>query len=166
MRLWWIDGCLWFDDSESKKEPHYYIWDLMEERRRRVYIEIEPEISVTRPVANQEFSTSKSEGIYSKHDFSDSWIYFIEGANKVKIGRSQDPEGRLETLQTGSPVPLVLFARMRGGPATERRLHEMFSNSLSHGEWYYLTDRLKDYIRAYAEILENELLIDGIFVSL
>jgi hypothetical protein len=114
----------------------------------------------------QEAQTTKQEGVYHQHVYSESWVYFIEGAGKVKIGTAHDPQERLKTLQTGSPVPLVLLARMRGGPILEATLHRHFQSARSHGEWYYLTDDLKEYIRSHAEILERELLIGGQFVSL
>lgn len=39
-------------------------------------------------------------------------IYFIAAEDRVKIGRSIDPNKRLRELQTASPFPLRMLGRM------------------------------------------------------
>jgi hypothetical protein len=53
----------------------------------------------------------------------ESFVYFIAGAGKVKIGRSSAVVSRLLDLQVGSPVRLRLLAVISGGPALEADLH-------------------------------------------
>jgi len=162
--LYWVYGDLWIDDSENKICPCCYVVNLLRDISYEVCFVAKEESTKHQEPIRHEGSEIKLEAV--KHDFSQSWIYFIEGAGKVKIGYSQSPEDRLKDLQVGSPVPLVLFARMRGGPETEAELHSKFRWALSHGEWYYFTDALKTHIESYAEILEDELLIDGQFVKI
>lgn len=66
--------------------------------------------------------------------------YFIQGqvTEKIKIGKSFDPKKRLSDLQVGSPDNLVLLAVLEGDH--EKRLHERFKSTHSHGEWYFPQD--------------------------
>jgi hypothetical protein len=70
------------------------------------------------------------------------WVYVIGSpvVRPVKIGVSDDPEERLEDLQTGSPVPLVLLWQVYGGQRLESLLHERFTAYRTHGEWFDFGD--------------------------
>ena len=69
---------------------------------------------------------------------SKRWVYLIGSPviRPVKIGVSNEPEARLEDLQTGSPVPLHLLWKTPGGQALESALHAYFEPYRSHGEWF------------------------------
>jgi hypothetical protein len=77
---------------------------------------------------------------------ADCYVYFIEGAGHVKIGYAADPETRLLAHQASSPVRLALLAKVPGGGPLERRLHAAFAVDRSHGEWFRLSDRLRQAI--------------------
>ena len=66
------------------------------------------------------------------------WVYLIGSPviRPVKIGVSNEPEARLEDLQTGSPVPLHLLWKTPGGQALESALHAYFEPYRTHGEWF------------------------------
>ncbi|MEU3363876.1 MarR family transcriptional regulator [Streptomyces pseudogriseolus] len=70
------------------------------------------------------------------------WVYVIGSpvVRPVKIGVSDDPEARLDDLQTGSPVPLVLLWQVHGGQRLEIALHERFAAVRTHGEWFDFGD--------------------------
>lgn len=65
-------------------------------------------------------------------------IYFIKAVNSgaIKIGVSNDPRRRLDTMQTGSAEPLELLGVLPGQFEEERRLHEMLKRHRIHGEWF------------------------------
>jgi hypothetical protein len=65
-------------------------------------------------------------------------IYFIfnERANAVKIGTAREPDARLESLQVGSPDPLILLLEIPGGLKFEARLHARFQSLCIRGEWF------------------------------
>ncbi len=65
-------------------------------------------------------------------------IYFVwdSGSNFVKIGVSDDPEARLDGLQTGNPNPLFILATMPGGEDVEAGLHVQFASLRHGGEWF------------------------------
>ena len=85
-------------------------------------------------------------------DATTSYVYFIEavGLDRIKIGKSQNPDNRLATLQTGSPVPLKLLGKTPGGLSLEGKLHSEFSNSQIDREWFHATRELRDYIEGLA----------------
>lgn len=66
------------------------------------------------------------------------WVYLIgtRHARPVKIGVASDVEARIGELQTGSPLPLYLIWKTRGGQSLERDLHERFAPYRIHGEWF------------------------------
>ena len=68
------------------------------------------------------------------------YVYLIEavGSGWVKIGRSNDPFGRMESFQTGCPYPLVLKVCFHCGNAVlvEGRLHELCKAHRGQGEWF------------------------------
>jgi hypothetical protein len=66
-------------------------------------------------------------------------IYFVDALDlkMVKIGyASEDPDGRLAIMQTGSPVKLTRRALMEGDRHVERELHQRFKKLRVHGEWF------------------------------
>lgn len=76
-------------------------------------------------------------------------IYFIEavGAGLCKIGKANDVEKRLLALRTGSPHKLKLKAVLPDVDASEeRRLHREFSADRAQGEWFKISDALKEHI--------------------
>lgn len=72
---------------------------------------------------------------------SPKYVYVIgmEGSPLVKIGHSNDPKGRLATLQTGLPATLTMLWHCEGGGSLERHLHREFKAQRVRGEWFDLT---------------------------
>lgn len=69
----------------------------------------------------------------------------------VKIGFTRsDPFIRLAALQTGSPLPLLIWAYMRGDVALERALHNAFAPLRSHGEWFFIDGKLRAFMQVIA----------------
>ncbi|TLS45714.1 hypothetical protein FE633_13175 [Streptomyces montanus] len=68
----------------------------------------------------------------------DRWVYLIGSsrARVVKIGVSNDPEARLQELQTGSPVALRVLWKKPGGQPLESARHMYFGTCRAHGEWF------------------------------
>lgn len=65
----------------------------------------------------------------------------------VKIGYTGgNPFSRLDSLQTGSPVPLVLHAYIDGSLELERAFHEAFAQSRMIGEWFHVSLKVRDFL--------------------
>jgi hypothetical protein len=72
-------------------------------------------------------------------------IYFVKPighAGPIKIGHAKYWDVRGPNLQTWSPPPLECLAFVEGGMMTEKRLHALFQDCRSHGEWFHPVGRL------------------------
>lgn len=85
---------------------------------------------------------------WQKQKYKKSVIYFVQGSDLIKIGRTYNLDDRLTKLQCGSPVPLTLLGTVEGGKRTESHLHELFHSLRHHGEWFRIEKPLLDYIKA------------------
>lgn len=75
------------------------------------------------------------------------YVYLIKAGHKktdpVKIGYSKDPEDRLKSLQTGNPIKLQLYMKIKCNDEAharrlERTLHEMLGTQNLRNEWFRL----------------------------
>lgn len=67
----------------------------------------------------------------------------IDGTTCVKVGKAKDPQHRMASLQTGSPVRLELLcvipcASNAHALRVEAKAHEVLSAHHRHGEWFTL----------------------------
>jgi hypothetical protein len=68
-----------------------------------------------------------------------TYIVGAIGQGVVKIGRTGgEPRTRMSTMQTGSPVPLVLLATLPH-PRWEDVLHHHYAEQRQQGEWFTLS---------------------------
>lgn len=82
------------------------------------------------------------------------FVYFIgpeallcRSDPKVKIGfTTGSPFARLRSLQTGCPEFLDVWAFIAGTQELEAALHRTFDNLRSHGEWFYVQDKLHSFL--------------------
>lgn len=76
-------------------------------------------------------------------------VYFIQEANNpnglIKIGRAQNPERRLITIQVSSPVKLG-FLNVIVDENDDRKYHLRFSSAWVRGEWFNPTEELNAFI--------------------
>lgn len=74
-------------------------------------------------------------------------IYLIVNIqeNNCKIGYSANPEARLQQLQTGNPCKLELLSIKEGGIQDEKTIHNKFSFYRLQGEWFYLSEEIKQF---------------------
>lgn len=75
-----------------------------------------------------------------------TYVYFVRPIGlpgPVKIGWSQSPVGRLETLMSWSPFPLEIIGHVPGTMKDEGYLHRCFWQQRSHGEWFHHSSELQ-----------------------
>ena len=76
-------------------------------------------------------------------------VYFIQGVGGgcIKIGfTGGHPEQRRKELQTGSPTELKIIHHVKGSRNDEAWAHHHFRNSHSHGEWFWPSRDLMEFI--------------------
>jgi hypothetical protein len=66
------------------------------------------------------------------------WIYFLTGANLVKVGTTTSLRRRIGAIQACCPIPLTLALVLEGGAEEERVIHARFDAFRRHGEWFAL----------------------------
>ncbi|KAA3658655.1 MAG: GIY-YIG nuclease family protein [Chloroflexi bacterium] len=93
------------------------------------------------------------------------YVYFIRlGRTKnYKIGKSNDPQGRLLSLQTASPYKLKLLHTFRADNATaaEESLHAALHPQRMEGEWFKLSDEQKNAVLSVDEFKDGDFIAGG-----
>ena len=70
--------------------------------------------------------------------------YLISCGQFIKIGRSKDPQKRLQQLQAALPQELSLILVLDGDH--ELRLHKLFARYRKNGEWFHYSNELRLFI--------------------
>lgn len=78
------------------------------------------------------------------------WIYAVQCAGYVKLGFSRTPAERVYDLQKLCPLHLQVLGVKPGDLVAESRLHRKFADNRRHGEWFVLTDALREHIEEWA----------------
>lgn len=74
-------------------------------------------------------------------------VYLVEAKNGlIKIGFSNNPEGRVITINSHSAIPVRLIAYWPGSRREENSLHKRFGASRTHCEWFALTPDLSAFV--------------------
>ena len=84
-------------------------------------------------------------------------VYFIRQDAAVKIGYTKQIKYRLSELQVSNPNELTVLLLIKGGIKLEQELHKRFVDDKIRGEWYYLSDEVRDFI---ASQYDNDLRYD------
>ena len=67
-------------------------------------------------------------------------IYFVRSGQYVKIGKANDPQARMNALQSASAEPLEMLITIPGGVKVEKALHARFTEKRVSREWFLLTN--------------------------
>lgn len=73
-------------------------------------------------------------------------IYFIGCGEYVKIGKSNNTQLRLKTLQVGNPYPMTLLKEVDVLDKVETFLHKKFAHLKTRNEWFLLDTELMEFI--------------------
>lgn len=77
----------------------------------------------------------------------------------VKIGRSENPEKRLQGIQVGSPYELEILAAVETAAPKrlEETLHERFASDNKRGEWFRLSESQRRSLRTTLDLTPREI---------
>lgn len=79
----------------------------------------------------------------SKKSESEGYIYILLAENGLrKIGRTYDPEVRLKSAFTMSPIDIHIenIYKVKSPITTEKNLHRLFNSKRVRGEWFELDE--------------------------
>lgn len=92
------------------------------------------------------------------------YVYFIQAGrtNIFKIGKSNNPQARLESLQTANPHKLKLLHIFKADNATaaEEAIHRLLHKKRRAGEWFQLTPAERDIILSVKMFEQRQFWID------
>lgn len=84
------------------------------------------------------------------------FLYALRCGEFVKIGRSKNPEKRLQQLRTASPYPCEIMGTIKEGPHYESRVHQMLRGHLHIGrEWFRLEGAVLEFIATLTPFIER-----------
>lgn len=97
-------------------------------------------------------------------------LYFITDGEYVKIGISSDARYRLRGLQSSNPRKLTLLytGKTTEAFAQEQHLHKIYKDDHIRGEWFKLTETIKEHIkilRSYERKYQKNLYKDQAIAS-
>ena len=81
-------------------------------------------------------------------------VYLARAGNRLKIGLSLDPEGRIEQLGIGDP-DIQLLATYPGDLKLEKNLHRIADNYSLGREWFQYSDELLEEIKKYIKTYDR-----------
>lgn len=91
----------------------------------------------------------------------DSFVYFIQSGDYIKIGKADNPATRLKNMRRFGGVlapkgvdfaELKIVGLERGGRERESELHKKFRRLRTDGEWFEANSKLVDYINGLPQI--------------
>jgi hypothetical protein len=102
--------------------------------------------------------------ILKRYDFdqnTSSCLYFIRQENAIKIGITDDLDGRFAQIKTSAALPCRIenVVYTHHGKTLERKLHQALARYNSHLEWFVLPSRIEEMLFAAKSVgdIENVL---------
>lgn len=73
-------------------------------------------------------------------------VYFVRCVDRIKIGFTDNWDGRFRILKTSCPYPVTVIALVPGSRHLELFLHRSFKDIRAHGEWFREQGDLRELI--------------------
>ena len=81
------------------------------------------------------------------HAPAGQFIYFVYSAGRIKIGFTRTADARHKQLTSTGPFPPVIVLLMHGTNGDEKALHVRFAEDRLHGEWFALSEGIREFLR-------------------
>lgn len=123
---------------------------------------------VWKPPTFKQTVTPRQSKLASQPRDDTDYVYLIRMGRQLifKIGKSNDPAGRMMSLQTASPYKLKLehVFEADNASAAEESLHAFFQNKRLKGEWFRLTEDELQTLQSVSAYREGHFLLgtDGV----
>lgn len=115
-------------------------------------------------------SVSRKSQLASQPRDDTDYVYLIRMGHSLifKIGKSNDPQGRLANLQTANPYKLkmVHLFRADNASAAEEMLHGYFHEKRKEGEWFRLTQVEKELLLKVSQFEQGCFVVEGVRLSI
>lgn len=87
-------------------------------------------------------------------------LYFITDGDHVKIGRANNVHKRVQSLQSGNPKQIWLTDSFDNKGHKESELHNKLKRFRVRGEWFWLSDIVKDILQKFKKDNPQKIDID------
>ncbi len=77
------------------------------------------------------------------------YVYFIRVGERIKVGYSTWPAGRLLALQTANAGKLLILGTMQVAKEVEKDIHQRFAHLHVRGEWFEARSDLLQFIERF-----------------
>lgn len=115
------------------------------------------------PYKKRKQNVSRRTVLANRPQDNTDFVYLIRmGPTKIyKIGKSNDPKGRLDSLQTANPYKLKLVHAFSAdnASAAEEDLHAYFHDKRMQGEWFRLTKEEADKLCQVKRFAEKQFIV-------
>ena len=80
----------------------------------------------------------------------DTYLYLIKDTdlNRLKIGKTTNPNSRLKQLQCANSNKLEILYSIPNKGYMEEDVHEIFSSLRINGEWFFYDNKIIEYFKA------------------
>jgi hypothetical protein len=121
---------------------------------------VEAQIDSTAPGTNARMLVLREKGAYSskRHNtlrIDEGYVYLIRamGENLYKIGKSTNPEKRVQSIIGGLPMKAeaIHIAWFEDHSYAEQMFHDTFSKTRKNGEWFILEDEDVEFIKSFGQ---------------
>lgn len=75
------------------------------------------------------------------------FIYFVECAGHIKIGKADNWRKRISSIRTASPLEVEILVILQAHVGFERDLHAKFEAYRHRGEWFRDSQEIRDFIK-------------------
>jgi hypothetical protein len=93
------------------------------------------------------FKAARQAEYEARDPFRGARVYVAQCGNQVKIGTTKNVHGRIESFRRVNPFPIHLLAVINGDRAVEASFHVRFAKYRTRGEWFLLSDEIKQWIK-------------------
>lgn len=121
---------------------------------------VDAEIDSASPGSNAEMLLLHEKGIYSSRRHKslrvdEGYVYLIRatGQNLYKIGKSINPEKRVQSIIGGLPMKaeVIHIAWFEDHSYAEQMFHDTFSKTRQNGEWFVLEDEDVEFVKSFGQ---------------
>jgi len=121
---------------------------------------VEAQIDSTSPGTNARMLILREKGAYvsKRHNtprIDEGYVYLIRatGENLYKIGKSTNPEKRIQSIIGGLPMKAeaIHVAWFEDHSYAEQMFHDTFSKTRENGEWFILEDEDVEFIKSFGQ---------------
>lgn len=94
---------------------------------------------------------ARIENMLEEKALRETFVYFVEMAGHIKIGRADNWKKRLSGIRTSTPLPVKRLLVIRTGEGLEAMLHARFAKFRVRREWFVDCSEIREFMAKAAD---------------